>query len=551
MLINKKIFYKFRYLIAAISGILMALPLVYSSLGILQWIAFIPTAITLYFLADDISVKLRKLYLLGFTYFMPYFVIVFHWFYYMHPMDFAGLSGVESIFVVTLACFGMALLQAAASSFIFPLFAWLARGAIARKYQLIKPFLLASMFTVSEWAQTIGWWGVPWGRLCLGQIDYSVVIQPASSLGSYFVSFVLILVNLLIAYTLLNMPLAKLASYICIGVVVFQFAFGGVLLYVHSQNEGNESVCVSAAQDTVTNEEKWGDELPEYNYLYTISTYEKLTEEAAAAGAEIVVWPETVLPYEFFRNDFGMVYDMSRIAKENNVTILFSTFTYVDGHRSNGLYNSIIQVNPDGSYGESIYAKQHLVPFGEFLPMSNIIEPLLPALAELAQTDNIKPGEDSVVLPTESGNVGGLICFDSIYEELALDSVRNGAEIFVVSTNDAWFGGAAYNMHLSQSRLRAIECGRYVVRSANTGISAVISPTGEILSQVDDGDKGNATSEAYLRDNRTLYSIIGNTFVYVLIAFIGLVIVLSIIKFFKNLSAKIKAVDKNLNLKKS
>ncbi len=545
MLINKKIFLKFRYLFAALSGILMALPLVFPALGILQWIAFIPTAITLYLVSDDIKEKYKRLYLLGFTYFYPYFVVVFHWFYYMHPMDFAGLSNAVSFFVVTLACFGMALLQGAAAACLFPIFAWLSRGAALRKYPLIKPFLMAAMMTACEWSQTLGWWGVPWGRLSLGQIDYAAAIQPASAFGSYFVTFVLLLVNLLIAYAILNLPRAKLATYICVGVVVFQFAFGGILLYVNSRNEGNEAVRVSAAQDTVTNEEKWSDTTPELKYLYTIDVYEKLTISAAESGAVVVVWPETVLPYEFFENYYGMVDDMSRIARENNITILFSTFIAVDGDRENGLYNSIIQVNPDGSYGSAVYAKQHLVPFGEYLPMAWLIEPVLPALAELAQTDNIKAGETSVILPTESGDVGGLICFDSIYESLALDSVRNGAEIIAVSTNDAWFkDSAALSMHFSQSRLRAIECGRYVIRSANTGISAIIAPTGEVLSSLGAGEVGQVTEGVYLRNNRTLYSIIGNTFVYLLLAFILTVVVISFVKFFKNLSAVIKAMDK-------
>ncbi len=546
MLINKKIFLKFRYLIAAISGILMALPLVYSALGILQWISLIPTAIIIYLLADDITVKGRKTYLLGLSYFFPYFVVVFHWFYYMHPMDFAGLSGAASLFVVTLACFGLALLQAAISSIIFPLFSWLSRGALVRNRQLIRPFLLAAMFTVMEWSQTLCWWGVPWGRLALGQIDYSIVVQPAAAFGSYFVSFVLVLVNLLVAYALLKMPLSKLASYICIGVVIFQLAFGGVMLYFNSKVDGCESVKMTAAQDSVTNEEKWGDDTSTQfeKYQYTIGVYEELTVQAAKEGAKVVVWPETVLPYKFYQNYYGMQQDMSRIAKENGVTILFSTFMSAEEESEDGLYNSIVQVNPDGSFGEVIYAKQHLVPFGEFLPMEKLITAIAPPLAELAQTDNIVAGKESVVFPTQSGNFGGLICFDSIYEELALDSVRNGAEVIVVSTNDAWFrDSAALSMHFSQSRLRAIETGRYVVRSANNGISAVITSTGEVMDLCGAGEVGQVTEEVYLRNNRTLYSIIGNTFVYILIAFVDLVIILSIARYFKAISAKNKEAD--------
>ena len=555
MITNKKIFVKFGYLFAAVSGVIMALPLVYSALGILQWLAFIPTALCLYIFADDVKIKLRKLYLLGISYFMPFYVVVFHWFYFMHPMDFAGLSGAQSIFVVTLATFGMAALQTVAAALIFPIFAWLSRGIFLRRAPMIKPFLIAAMFTVNEWWQTLGWWGVPWGRLALGQVDYRVIIQPASAFGSYFVSFVILAVNLLIAYALINIKSARLVTYICAGAMTLHCVLGGVLLYLNSQNDESRKIRVSAAQDTVTNEEKWSNSSAELNYLYTIGKYEELTVAAAQSGARIVVWPETVLPYEFFLDNYGMVDDVSRIARENNVTILFSTFTAVDGDsEANGLYNSIVQVNPDGSYGDSVYAKQHLVPFGEFLPMAWLIEPIIPSLAELAQTDNIQQGTDSVVFETSEGKIGGLICFDSIYESLALDSVRNGAEMLSVSTNDAWFKkSAALNMHYSQSRLRAIECGRYVIRSANTGISAVISPTGEVLELCGAGEVGHATADAYFRTERTLYSYIGNVFVYLLIAFVVSVISVSFVSFFGAFSKRVKALNEQErgNLKNS
>ena len=542
MLLNKKLFLKYRYLIAPICGILMALPLIYSAMGILQWISLIPTVIILYLLVEDATVKYKKLYLFGLSYFFPFFVVVFHWFYYMHPMDFAGLSGAASFFVVTLACVGMAIFQSFAAAFIFPIFAWISRGIFVRRHQILKPFLLAAMFVIVEWSQTLGWWGVPWGRLALGQLDYSFVVQPASVLGSYFISFVLVLVNAMIAYALLGMQRAKLVSYICIGVVVFQFAFGGVMYYFNSRVDGCETVKMAAAQDTVSNEDKWGEGKTQHEkYRYTIDVYGRLTAEAASEGAVAVVWPETVLPYTFFNNDY-MVADMSRLARENNITILFSTFTEAEG---GGLYNSIVQVNPDGTFGNTVYAKQHLVPFGEFLPMAGLIEAIAPPLAELAQTDNIVAGEDSVVLETAAGRVGGLICFDSIYEDLAINSVRNGAEVLVVSTNDAWFReSAALSMHYSQSRLRAIECGRYVVRSANTGISAIITSTGKPMDICGAGETGEITEEIYLRENRTVYSYIGDAFVYALITFVAVIIIISIVRFFGVLSKKIKELDK-------
>ena len=126
------------------------------------------------------------------------------------------------------------------------------------------------------------------------------------------------------------------------------------------------------------------------------------------------------------------------------------------------------------------------------------------------------------MIDSEWGKIGSLICFDSIYEELSLRSVRDGAEIMVISSNDSWFfDSAAVYQHQVQAQLRAIETGRYFVRSANTGISTVLSPSGEILSWLDPLTEGYAVQEISAREGRTLYSILGNAFVYACMAFVA------------------------------
>ena len=125
------------------------------------------------------------------------------------------------------------------------------------------------------------------------------------------------------------------------------------------------------------------------------------------------------------------------------------------------------------------------------------------------------PGDDSAIFYTDIGKVGSLICFDSIYETLARDSVKDGAELIAISTNDSWFSdSAAIYMHNNQARLRAIECGRYVARAANTGVSSFITDTGIILGEISPLTDGYLCAEVYLSDSRTLYSLVGNLFVY-------------------------------------
>ena len=119
---------------------------------------------------------------------------------------------------------------------------------------------------------------------------------------------------------------------------------------------------------------------------------------------------------------------------------------------------------------------------------------------------------------TEYATIGSLICFDSIYEQLVLDSARDGAEMLLVSSNDSWFyDSAAVYQHQAQSQLRAIECGLPIARSANTGISTIIDTDGSLLAWIDPLERGYAASEISPCESTTLYSTIGNTFVYLCI----------------------------------
>ena len=132
--------------------------------------------------------------------------------------------------------------------------------------------------------------------------------------------------------------------------------------------------------------------------------------------------------------------------------------------------------------------------------MREIVMFLIPPLANVGMLDDdLLAGEECMVLDTDVGSIGCGVCFDSIYESVILGSVRNGAEIIAISTNDSWFSdSAALYMHNSQSRLRAIETGRYVVRSANTGISSIIDPMGNVKEELGALERGYVVSEAYM-----------------------------------------------------
>ena len=292
--------------------------------------------------------------------------------------------------------------------------------------------------------------------------------------------------------------------------------FGSVWMKLPADTD-DIPVRVAIIQGNISSHDKWGESSEEK----TRRIHENLTKKAASEGAELVLWAETVFPYVL--NERGDLQRfVSNLAKECNVTLIVGAL-YTN--EAGDMYNALFQVSPNGDISQRIYTKRHLVPFGEYVPMRSLLEVLIPPLAELsALGDDLTAGEDVVLFDTEDARIGALICFDSIYEELNRDSVTAGAQWMMVSTNDSWFrDSAAVYMHQSQSQLRAIESGRYFLRSANTGISSVISSKGEPLTA------GYAVTEILPQENLTPYMLIGNLFVYLCMAFVGLLIPLGIL----------------------
>ncbi len=541
-----------RFLLLALGGFLTGLTLVFPEIGFLEWLTLVPFGIFLLESGSDRRIRLGGLYGYGLFFFMCYYLVVFHWFVNLYPLDFIdGMTTGGALAVVCVAWLGLSLLQALMGGLLFVVAGILFRSRALEKIRFLKPFAAAALWSVYEWTQTLGWWGVPWGRLPLGQSKYAVGLQTASLFGSYFITFLLVAVNLCVAYGLcewIKVPkeqqTRKLIQPCCIAVtamLVFQYSVGSMLWFFDAEEKNTGRA--AAIQGNISSHEKWSLESTQK----TKEIYGEYTRKAAEEGASLVVWPETALPYKITeKNSMGKY--VSSLAKETGVTILVGCFTAGDENE----YNSIVCFLPDGSMSETVYSKRRLVPFGEFVPMRGLIETLIPPLAELVLSgEDIAWGEGANVFELEEGNVGSLICFDSIYEELTRESVLSGAELICLSTNDSWFtDSAALYMHNAQAQLRAIESGRYVVRSANTGISTIISNRGEIIKELDPLVDGMAVEKIEFRDQHTLYTVIGNVFVYLCILALAGIIAFDLIWKIKHNAYREKRRNCEENVKK-
>ena len=523
-------FYK-RILMLCLSGILTGLTVTFPKIGILGFITLIPLALFLLSVASDKEVRLRALYGYGITFFMSFYIVCFHWFINLYPLEFIeGMTRGGAIVVVLFATVGLSIFQALQSALIFPLMGLLFRSRVVREW--LKPVIIAAFWAVYEWTQTFGTLAFPWSRLAIGQSSLTVGLQTASLFGSYFISFLVVLVNSYIAYAILlsvtekgnaRASAIRLSTIVCASALLIQYGAGLCLWLVNSPNEKADTVTVAVIQGNIPSGEKWNAETTEK----TLTVYEKYTAKASEQGASIVVFPETALPWTVKEGNSSYMY-LSDLASTYEVTILAGALTVEGGNE----YNSIVCFTPDGKMSDTIYNKQHLVPFGEFVPLKGLIKALVPPLADLILSGGeIAEGEGANIFELKEGNIGSIICFDSVFEELTLMSVREGAELICLSTNDSWFtDSAALYMHNAQAQLRAIECGRYVARAANTGISTIINHRGEVTDGLEPLVDGMIVKDVELRSNRTLYSYIGNLFVYICISFLAVIFIVAIIK---------------------
>ena len=496
------------YVIAFIAGIVTSLPLIFEELSPIAWLSAAP----LFYYA----LTKKSAYRHGLAFCAGYYGLMYHWFIYLYPLDFAGFTPAAAVGVILVAIIGMTLLQSVTTALVpFIL------NKIKTKNSLIIILSSASLWTLAEWLQTQTWMGVPWGRLAVTQYAALPAIQSASLFGSLFVCFLMAAVNACVAVAFLSLKQnGKLhsAAFAGVAVLVLNYLFGTAVLLCGNNGSGEETVSVALIQGNVLSGEKWEDNSVEASLeLYTSLT----TEACSESGAEIVLWPETVITTSVRKYSY-LSDSISELSMRTGAVVIVGCFDY---QRKDGdwlAYNSLIAFYPDGTVSENSYNKRHPVPFGEYLPSPDFFETVLPVLTEMnIFSSDISAGDSTELLYTEYGNIGSLICFDSIYETLALDSVRDGAGILAISTNDSWYyDSSAVSQHNGHAVLRAVENGRYVIRAANTGISSIITPSGEISASLGALKRGYVTGEVEFLNTETLYTKVGNIIVPVSGAFV-------------------------------
>ncbi|MBI2206747.1 MAG: apolipoprotein N-acyltransferase [Candidatus Rokubacteria bacterium] len=346
--------------------------------------------------------------------------------------------------------------------------------------------LAAACFWVAlEFARTYLLSGFPWNLLGYTQYRTLPLIQIAAVTGVWGVSFVVAAINAGVAGFVLSLAGARTVHVaeptvgrvatvdwrhafagIATGAMIFALALAAGSL-VPGGDDSGPRVTVAIAQGNIDQSVKWD---PAFRDV-TFGIYRDLTRQAAQRGVDVIVWPETSVPL-LERTDphWNTVTDLAR---ETNRFLVVGAPDRINGGEPR---NSVFLFGPDGA-AIGRYDKRHLLPFGEYLP---------PALSFLRVfgsevISEFSPGTEPAVTTTPFGRLANLVCFEVIFPGEVRERFAGGADVLINLTNDAWFGRSQIpQQHLAAAVFRAVENRTWLVRAANSGISAIVAPDGRI-----------------------------------------------------------------------
>jgi len=409
-----------------------------------------------------------------------------------------GIPRVVAVLITLALCFAFA---------VFPLlFGW-ATGRLAAAFGtrglLGAPFL----WVATELLRVHTFFQFPWCLLGYSQQPLAPVIQIASVTAVFGVSFVLVATSALLAMAILD---ARERRLWLIGLVTLQGAVWGVGAWMLARPlDETGRITVGLVQGGIRQEDKWQPE----NAWSNVSRHLELTRDAARRGARLVVWPESAVPF-LYDEEPELSALLQELVRRDALYVYFGNDDREPPPHAR-IFVGAKLLAPDGEIAAR-YRKMHLVPFGEYVPLKPLFTFGGRVAAKVVQeVADFTPGTEAVNVSVEGHRVGGYICYEAIFPALVRRFPADGAELLVNITNDAWYGTtSAPYQHLAMAAFRAVENGRYMVRAANTGITAVVDPRGRILEQTKLFDRAVLVREVPFVAETTFYTRHGDVFAY-------------------------------------
>ncbi|GAB4333380.1 MAG: apolipoprotein N-acyltransferase [Candidatus Abyssubacteria bacterium] len=334
-----------------------------------------------------------------------------------------------------------------------------------------------SMWVAMEYIHNHIFTGFGWGSLGYTQWNNLAVAQLAALGSVYSVTFYIVLINTLLYEVFQRVgrshwAWAAGAALVALGITA---PLWGALRM--DKPDMSSSLRIGVIQPNFSLDVKWGYEYAEHMF----EVQRRMTDRLATLGAELVVWPESAL-YGYAVDEIDR---LASIVRSNNVYLLMGSNHYeATGPRMEHefkYYNSAFLISPEGAI-LARYDKRHLAPFGEYVPLSNVlgfVGKVVPLISDFA------PGTQNTIFEIDDTRFAVLICFENSFPHVVRELAKMDTDFLVQLTNDGWFGRTVQpKQDLAIAVFRAIENGASLVRGTNTGISCFIDPWGRISGVV-------------------------------------------------------------------
>ena len=499
--------------LSLLTGIMIALALPPFKTGFIAYGALIPFFLLLE--KKSLSEAWRWGYVTGFC------IAVFTLFW-IGWVTMAGLFGVLLVWPLYIALFAV-------------LHVFFLRTLSSMAY-LFMPFL----WTGIEYLQSLSELAFPWNYIGYTQSYYLPFIQFADITGIYGVSFWVVGLNVLLFMLWKNVNTNKRLVFGLSLILLFllPLPYGFIKL---NQPEIGRELKVSLIQGNRDPNEKWNGDVKESNYRI----YEEMTKQALVEQPDVVVWPETAMPF-YLRSESQYLKRIRTLIDSADVSLLTGAIDYEyleDGSYEH--FNSVFMIEP-GYHTIQRYAKMKLVPFSERVPYKNyfpfnVLKDLLWDLGlgdyalgrqiatitgRFRATPSVQQNDSTQVYRTAVA-----ICYESVFPDHVRKYVNKGADFLIIITNDAWFGKTSGPFqHAQAAAFRAIETRRDIARCANTGISCFIDRYGRLEQQTPLFKPAAISDTVILNDEQTFYTLHGNLFAVFVSIVSGLTIFIALVK---------------------
>jgi len=314
--------------------------------------------------------------------------------------------------------------------------------------------------------------GFPWMLAGYSQTGNLRIMQVADITGVYGISFIILAANTGIAWLVVTgvRKVQNFLPFLCAaGLVTICLAYGSLSLRRWEGISPRYTAALLQANISADEPDRVMRQKFEQGYF-------DMAAQIKGTKVDLVVLPESPAP-KSFQTDAEYRRRLTDLAHHYSLGIIVSNVAYAEVPGDSRYFNSAYFLDQEGRV-RGRYDKIHLVPFGEYVPLQSVFFFLQSVTQEAS---DFSPGSELAEVETPAGTVNAIICFEAVFPELVRRFVEQGSQLIVNLTNDSWYGNSsAPYQHLAMARWRAVENRRYLLRAANSGISAIIDPAGRI-----------------------------------------------------------------------